>query len=171
MQGLLQTLPPEARGHFLRTNPELRVVGVRDARSDMEKPVSSQYLDRVRAAGTLFRFAGGLPDTRMGIVPLLARAIPDAEVCLVRAEAYRALFPNDETGGHVADQNIPTASDGQACLAAVGRQSTGRVGGVAARRELLERANDPGADKNARRGLRLLLHGSLDHRTDDWVFR
>ena len=175
MQGLLQTLPPEARGHFLRTNPELRVFGVRDARSDLEKPVSFQYLDRVRAAGTLFRFAVGRPDTRIGIAPLLARAIPDAEVCLVRAEAYRALFPNDETGGHVADQNIPTASDGQACLAAVGRQSTGRVGSVAARRELLKRANDPGADRNARRGLRLLLHGSLGHRTDDaaklWIGR
>ena len=175
MQGLLETLPSEARGRFLRTNPELRVVGVRDARSDVEKPVSFQYLDRVRAAGTLFHFAGGLRDTRMGIAPLLAQAIPDADVCLVRAQAYRALFPDDETGGQFADQDVPTASDGRACLAAAGRQSAGRLGGVTARRELLERANDPGAAKNARRGLRLLLHGSLDRRTDDtaklWISR
>ena len=175
MQGLLETLPAEARGDFLRTNRELRVVRIRDARSGVEKPVSFEYLNRVRTAETLFHLAEGLGDKAMGIAPLLARAIPDAEVCLVRAPAYRAIFPDDETGGHVAYQDIPTASDGQACLAAVGRQSTGRVGGIAARRELLERANDPGADKNARRGLRLLLHGSVDHRTDDtaklWIGR
>ena len=63
----------------------------------------------------------------------------------------------------------------RACLAAVGCQRKGQLGNLVARRELLERANDPGTDSNARRGLRLLLHGSRDHRTDDtaqlWVSR
>ena len=176
MQRLLETLSAEARGDFLRTNRELRVVRIRDARSGVERPVSFEYLNRVRTAETLLRFAEGLGDKAMGIAPLLAQAIPDAEVCLVRAQAYRTLFPDDVSGGQTADQDIiPAASDGRACLAAVGRQGTGRLGGVAVRRELLERANDPGADKNARRGLRLLLHGSLDHRTDDtaklWIGR
>ena len=138
-----------------------------------EKPVSFDYIDGVKTAGTLFGFAEGLGEAALGITPVLARAIPDAEVCLVRAQTYRELFPDD--GSASGSGRIPTASDGRACLAAVGRQSTRRLGGVAERRELLERTNDPGTDPNALRGLRLLLHGSVEHRTADsadlWISR
>ena len=170
IQGLLRALPDDARRQFLQTNPALRVIGVREVQSAADKPISIDYLDRIRADGTLFRFSAGLRSEAMGIAPLLARAIPDADVCLVSAQNYRSLIPDDDTHGG----DYPIASDGQACLAAVG-QHTGRLGNIAERRDLLERANDPGTDAMALRGLRFLLHGSPDHRADDharlWIGR
>lgn len=172
-QGLLKTLATEARGRFLRINKELRIIEVQDARSGLKKPVSFEFLEHVRGAGALFHFAAGLREARMGITPLLARTVPDAEICLVQADTYRQLFPDDGAQGR--DRHIPAASDGPACLAAVGRLNTGQLGEIADRRNLLEKANDPGADPNALRGLRFLLHGSLGHRMDDqaalWIGR
>ena len=172
VQSLLQTLSTKERGRFLREQRTLRVIEVLDARSRIEKPVSVEYLDRVRRGGCLFAFAEGLRETRMGIAPLLAQAMPNADVCLVRAQTYRELFSGDEAQG--GGSHISTASDGQVCLAAVGRY-TGRLGSPTDRRSLLEQANDPGMDATARRGLRFLLHGSLDHRDDDdaklWIGR
>ena len=164
-QGLLRTLTGENRARFLRKHRELRVIRVQDVRKEVQKPVSVEYLDRVREAGCLFTFAEGLRRARMGIAPCLARAIPGADVCLVQAQTYRELFFfEDEAWG--GGSRLPAASDGQACLAAVGRH-TGHLGDIADRRGLLEMANDPGTDSDARRGLRFLLHGSRDHREDD----
>ena len=166
VQGLLRTLPPEMRGRLLRECGDLRIIEVRDARSGVEKPVSFDYLKRLREEGTLFRFAEGLRGAEMGSAPLLARVLPGAEVCLVRTRTYRELFSED--------QDLPVATDGRAFLAAVGRHS-GEVGGHPARRELMGQANDPDQDPDALRGLRLLLHGSINHRTDDtaklWIGR
>ena len=167
VQGLLRTLPTETRGRLLRERGDLRIIAVRDARSGVEKPVSFDYLERLREEGTLFRFAEGLRGAEMGDAPLLARVLPGAEVCLVRTRTYRELFSDE-------DQDIPVATDGRSFLAAVGHHS-GELGDHAARRELLGQANDPDQDPNAQRGLRLLLHGSIDHRTDDtaklWIGR
>ena len=173
VQGLLRTLSAEARQRFLRERQTLRIIGVRDVRSGVEKPVSLEYIKGVQEAGTLFRFAEGLHGAEMGITPMLARALPDADICLVRVRTWRELLSDDGSQGQ--DPRIPAASDNRACLAAVGCQNKGGLGNLADRRALLERADDPGADEDARRGLRLLLHGSLDHRTDDtarlWIGR
>ena len=167
MRGLLRTLPAEARARFLRECRGFRIIEVRDAQSGVEKPVSFEYVERLRKQGTLLRFAEGLRGAEMGIAPLLARVIPAAEVCLVGTRTYRDLFSE-------GDQGVPVASDGAACLAAVGHHR-GELGDLTARRELLGQANDPGRDPGALRGLRLLLHGSVDHRTDDvaklWIGR
>ena len=170
VQGLLRTLTTENRVLFLRKHRTLRVIGARDARSRVEKPVSVEYLDRVREAGCLFTLAEGFRGAEMGFAPLLARAMPDADVCLVRAPTYRDLLSEDKAQGG----SLLAASNAPACLAAVGRY-TGRLGDIADRRRLLEKANDTGADPDARRGFRFLLHGSRDHRDDDdaklWVGR
>lgn len=173
VHGLLRTLPADARGRFLRVNRKLRVIGVRDAATGIERAVSFEFIERIRTAGTLFGFSEGLGEAAMGVTPLLSRAIPDAEVCLVRAQIYRELFPDGATAS--GSRRIPSASDGRACLAAIGHQTTGRLGGVADRQRMLEHANDPGTDQNALRGLRLLLHGAVEHRVDDsavlWIGR
>lgn len=173
MQGLLQTLAAEDRARFLTEHRTLRVIGVRDARSGAGKPVSIEHLGQVQKAGCLFTFAEGFRGAEMGFAPLLARAMPNADVWLVRAQTYRDFLSEDEAqrGGKL----LPAASDGPDCLAAVGRY-TGLLGDIAARHGLLEQANDPGKDaEDARRGLRFLLHGSRDHRDDDdaklWVGR
>ena len=167
MRGLLRTLTAETRGHLLREYGDLRFIEVRDARSGVEKPVSFDYLQRLREGRTLFRFTEGLRGGQMGLAPLLARVLLGAEVCLVPTRTYREIFSDD-------DQGIPLASDGMACLAAVSHYS-GELGDHAARGALLGQANDPDQDCNAQRGLRLLLHGSTDHRTDDtaklWIGR
>ena len=172
VKGLLDTLPGDARGNFLQGNRTLRIIRVRDARTKKYKPASLEDLDRALETGTLFGFADGLGEAAMGLAPLLARAIPDAQVWLVRVATYREILPGS---GSREGARLPTASDGRACLAAVGRQGAGRLGDLAARQALLEQANDAGEDEVARRGLRLLLHGSLDHRADDkaklWIGR
>ncbi len=165
MRGLLKILPAGDRGGFLQSHPTLRIIQVRDARSGEGKPATLADLEQMRDAGLLFHFAGGFGDEKMGMAPHLARVIPNAEVWLVGAPTYREFCPDD--AAQESSQPIPAASDGTACLTAVGRQRTGRLGDLAARRELLELANDPRKNDDARRGLRLLLHGSIDHRTDD----
>ena len=173
VQGLLRTLSAEARQRFLRERRTLRIIGVRDVRRGVEKPVSLEYIEGVQEAGTLFGFADGFRGAELGIAPVLVRALPDADICLIHARTWRELLSDDGLQGQVP--RIPAANDGRACLAAVGCQNKGGLGNLADRRALLERANDPGADEDARRGLRLLLHGSLDHRTDDtarlWIGR
>ena len=170
MQGLLQTLSAEDRVRFLREHDALRVIRVREARSGVEKPASFAYLERLRETSCLFTLTVGSREDRMGIAPFLARAMPDAAICLVRAQSYRDLFSEGEVQGG----RLPAASDGPACLAAVGRYS-GCLGRIADRRRLLEKASDPGTDSDARRGLRLLLHGSRDNRDADdaklWIGR
>ena len=172
VKGLLATLPSDALGNFLQSNRTLRIIRVRDARTKNDKPASLEDLDRALEAGTLFGFADGLGEAAMGLAPLLARAIPDAEVSLVRASTYREILHGD---GFREAARLPAASDGRACLATVGHPRIGRLGDLAARRDLLEKANDPGGNEDARRGLRFLLHGSPDHRADDtaklWIGR
>ena len=163
IQGLLRALPGDARRLFLRRHPLLRVVAVREARRGVEKPISIRDLGRLRDDGTLFRFAGGLGSAAMGVAPCLARTIPDADVCLVRAPEYREVVADDDPREEC--KPIPAADDAQACLAAVGRYS-GRLGDLPQRRSLLEVASDAGDDAIALRGLRYLLHGSRDHRSD-----
>ena len=138
MQRLLMTLSGEARGRFLLVNRTLRIIGLLDPRTGVEKPSSIEVLEQLRSTRTLFSFAAGLREARMGIAPQLALAIPEAKVRLVRAETCRQLLPDDEfqEGAH-----LPAADDGPACLAAVGRQSTGGLGDCATRLELLKRAN------------------------------
>ena len=172
VQGLLQTLSAEDRGRFLREHRTLRVIGVLDTRSEVEKPVSVEYIKGVSEEGCLFAFAGELGRARMGLAPLLARVMPDTNVCLVHAQTYRDILSEDDT--QARHSRIPTASDGCACLAAVSRYS-GRLGSLDDRHDLLERANDPGIGTSSRRGLRFLLHGSLEHRDNDdavlWIGR
>ncbi len=168
---LVNTLPREARGPFLRRNPTLRIIGLFDPRTGMESPVSIEVIEQLRRKRALFTLAAGLREARMGIAPQLARAIPNAVIGLVRAETYRELHPDD---GSQQRAHLPAADDGRACLTAVGR-SAGPLGDRTARLELLQRANDPGADEDALRGLRFLLHGSPDHCADDaatlWIGR
>lgn len=175
VQQLLNTLPVEARSRVLQANRALRIIGVLDPLTGVEEPVSLEVVERLRETRTLFSFAGGLREARMGIAPHLARAIPEARIRLVHAETYRRIHPYDE---FQEAAQLHAADDGRACLVAVGRYAGRRLGGLAERRQLLERANDPGQngqDTDARRGLRLLLHSSVDHRTDDgarlWINR
>ncbi len=164
-QGLLSALPADDRWRFLQRegNRRLRVVGVTDARDGTRKPVSVADIQRVREAGTLFRFVEGLRGRQMGIAPELAATLPDADVWLVNKEVHDLLRERRSQ----SDDRLPSANDVRACLAAVALVSRGRLGDVGDRRRLLVKANDPGTDQDARRGLRLLLHGTLDCRTID----
>lgn len=166
IQGILKPLDTERRGRFLRVHNSLRIIAVRDPAKGLDRATSSAEVHAARESGTLFGFAQGAREQeRFGLTPLLALAIPAARVWLVRAEVYRDLFPGKPT--------LPRADDPVACLAAVGRYNTGPLGGLAERRGLLGKANDPGTDQIARRGLRYLLHGSSEHRETDreplWV--
>ena len=159
VQGLLKTLEEKDRGRFLRIHEDLRVIAVRDARDGHDRARSFGQIRALREAGTLFGFAQGLGKAALGLTPLLAGVLPEAKVCLVRAGDFRTLFSDDD--------RLPVADQGQACLEAIARDGSGRLGGLSERLKLLGAANDPGTSKDARRGLRYLLHGSPEHKTDD----
>lgn len=164
--GLLKTLAEPERRSFLRVHPELRMVSVRDIRDRCHRAASLRDLERVQAAGTLFSFAGAVGGGQYGFGPLLALALPRATIWLIHADRYRELFDTQDVPSSIAVS--------AAVLAAVARHP-GPLGPVAHRSALLEKANDAGSDKIARRGLRLLLHGRNEHREDDdtdlWVPR
>ncbi|MBP6582565.1 MAG: hypothetical protein KA204_03705 [Chromatiaceae bacterium] len=159
IQGLLKTLDPGRRGAFLRVHDRLRVIATRDARTGSQQALSFAEVQTLRDAGTLFGFAQGTQDAqRLGLTPFLAAALPEASIALVQAPLYRELFE----AGH-----LPSADRGLACLIAVGKDGSGRLGSRAQRLALLERADDSESDAEARRGLRYLLHGSAAHRNND----
>ncbi len=158
MQGLLKVLPTEKRGALLRTNPRLRVIGVRDAATGREKPFSLKDIVRIRAAGTLFGYGGGLPGKNLGKAPLLSKILPAAEVCLVKRDVYRELFPQEP--------DVLSADSQEAILEAVGSSGVTVLGDEEGRGALLVNANNPGKSEQAKKGLRLLLHGSIEHADD-----
>lgn len=157
---LIRRLSADTRGRFLRVHKDLRIIAIRDARTGRNRAVSGAEIRAVREAGTLFGFAQGTQDReRLGLTPLLAAVLPDSRIWLVRADRYRDLFPNEAP--------LPAAGDKRSCLAAIGRDDSGRLGSLKDRREFLKEANDPGTDQLARQGLRFLLHGCADHRRAD----
>ena len=166
IQGLLRALPEAARRQFLQQHRTLRIIKVGDAWNGEDDLRSVEDLNQNRKAGTLFHFTVGSRRARMGITPRLARVIPEASVYLIRIENCRDLFGDKH--------DISGVNNETACLRAVGKYS-GQLGGVVERRALLKRANNPGTDDMALRGLRFLLHGSFDNREDDetllWVQR
>lgn len=157
---LIKRLSANTRGPFLRVHEDLRIIAIRDARTGRNRAVSGAEIRAVREAGTLFGFAQGTQEReRLGMTPLLAAVLPGSRIWLVRADRYRDLFPGEPEPSR--------ADDGRACLAAIGREDSGRLGSLKDRRELLKATNDPGKDQQARQGLRFLLHGSADHHRDD----
>ena len=158
VRGLLQTLDADNRGRFLRVHLDLRVIAVHDAHAGRQRALSFAQVQTIQEGGSLFKFAG-LGEAGLGLTPRLARALPDASICLVQANLYRELFEGA--------RDLPSADSPQACLAAIGKDDTGRLGSIQDRRDLLEKASDPGSNPDAVRGLRYLLHGSADHRSDD----
>ena len=156
---LLKRLDADTRRRFLRVHQDLRIIAIRDARTRRNRAVSNAEVQAVQKAGTLFGFAQGQDQERLGLTPLLADVLPNRRIWLVRAEPYRDLFPGEA--------DLAGARDERACLAAVGRADSGHLGGLRERRAFIEHANDPGNDRLARRGLRYLLHGSAPHRNDD----
>jgi len=142
--GLLGTLDQPGRTALLRAHPDLRIVPVWDARTRQDRAVSPQQVAGLGQAGALFGFASGPGGAQYGLAPLLAVALPKAEVWLIRA-SDRDLLP---------DSPIPPAADqARAILAAVARYP-GAIGDESARKALLKQANDPGSNADARRGLR-----------------
>ncbi|WPL17963.1 hypothetical protein Thiowin_03011 [Thiorhodovibrio winogradskyi] len=162
-QGLLPCDPKE-RGQFLRAHPALRIIALRDPVTGKDAPAATADIQQARENGHLFGFAQGIQSEQLGFTPLLARTLPETTIRLVRADLFRQLFPDY--------QSLPRADDPVAILIAVGR-SPGLLAGFNERCALLQKANDPGTNLMARRGLRYLLHGSSAHREDDqatlWV--
>ncbi|WP_201095975.1 hypothetical protein [Thiocystis minor] len=156
---LLKTLDPSRRGQFFQKNLTLRVIAMRDARTKRTRPASPVEIFKIHDAGCLFGLLMDSATAQLGLTPLLAAVLPEHSIGLVDAETYKELFPG---------KPVPAkANDAQACLMAIARDQTGRLGGIPERRALLEKASDPGTDTSARRGLRYLLHGNASHRHDD----
>lgn len=157
---LLKRLNAETRKRFLQVHQDLKIISIRDARTRKDQAVSGAEIREVREAGTLFGFASGTQEQeRLELTPLLAAVLPKGRVWHVRSDHYKDLFP---------DESAPTSpKDTQALLAAIGLDNSGQLGTVWERRALLEYAKDPGSDSVARRGLRYLLHGSVQHRQYD----
>jgi hypothetical protein len=67
VRGLLQTLDADNRGRFLRVHADLRVIAVRDARTNRQQPLSFARVQELREAGILFGFARACTATCAGI--------------------------------------------------------------------------------------------------------
>ena len=158
MQGLLKLMPPDKRSHLIRANANLRVLGVRDARTAKVKALSMSDIGRIRGTGTIFGFGQGLPGKNLGYSPLLADVLPRAEVFLVKREIYQELFPDSPA--------IYPSDMGMAILQAIGNKSVTILGAQQTRKKLLDEVNNPRHSETAKKGMRLLLHGDLNHRDD-----
>lgn len=144
---------------LLRQCSRLRVLrAYKGANGDIEG-VSLAELTESHGRGWVFKVSD--PNQPLGFVPKLARALPETQVFVVRSTvaSYVDAVREDGLG------RIPSSEDPEAVLRAAGAQATPPpLGDNLQRADLLTlvataRLNDP----IVIRGVRYLLHGSVDH--------
>lgn len=164
---LLNKLEDADRAAILRTNPELIILKVTDARTLQFAAVSYATLEHAHKRNNLFGFTQGTTFlSRVGLTRLLADVVPEERIFLTNIETVKTLFANSVV--------LPSSGSGEALLISLGTIIK-KLGSVPSRQKLIEHADNPGQNYLARKGLRYLLHGDETHFADDstplWVAR
>lgn len=161
---ILEAMKETDRSDLLRNNPDLTIISVTEANSLKPIPYSFTTIRDAKGRNNLFGYAQGTTQTqRAGWSVLLAKVLPEEQIILIRSDIFKMLFTYE---------TLRTASDGIAILQALG-VCLKNQGSEQSRQDLIEKVNDPDNNKEARRGLRYLLHGDGSHFFNDdetlWV--
>jgi hypothetical protein len=153
---LLKLCASEAeRARLLLANRDLRVVKAECPRTSKPMACSLNTLLDLQRRGNLFLFSGSLQE-KLGLVPLLARAVPDELLRVVDSASGKIL---KEAGDGIP---LQSSSPSDVLLSLGGQRIAKILGGESDRLALIKKSHEGMQDVNTRRGLRYLLHGSPD---------
>jgi hypothetical protein len=153
---LLKLCASEAeRASLLLANRDLRVVKSECPRTAKPMACSLNTLLDLQRRGNLFLFSGSLQE-KLGLVPLLARAVPDELLRVVDSASGKLL---KEAGAGIP---LQSNSPSDVLLSLGGQRSAKILGGESDRLALIKKSHEGMQDVDTRRGLRYLLHGSSD---------
>jgi hypothetical protein len=157
---LLKLCASEAeRASLLLANRDLRVVKAECPRTAKPMACSLNTLLDLQQRGNLFLFSGSLQE-KLGLVPLLARAIPDEKLRVVDSASGKIL---KEAGAGIP---LQSSSPSDVLLSLGGQRLAKILGGESDRLALIKKSHEGMQDVDTRRGLRYLLHGSPDQFQD-----
>lgn len=143
------------RASLLLANRDLRVVKAECPRTAKQMACSLNTLLDLQRRGNLFLFSGSLQE-KLGLVPLLARAIPDEQLRVVDSASGKIL---KEAGAGIP---LQSSSPSDVLLSLGGQRSVKKLGLESDRLALIKKSHEGMQDVDTRRGLRYLLHGSPD---------
>ncbi|WP_434129839.1 sacsin N-terminal ATP-binding-like domain-containing protein [Methylocaldum sp. GT1BB] len=150
------------RAGFLRVNPNLRIIRAVCPRTRKQVASSLTALMDLHRRGNLFLFSGGTSaQDRLGLVPLIARAVPSESILVIDSATGKIL--REAGAGVILQSGSPT--DALRCIAING--GTKYLGSEGDRLALIKKAHEGMRDIETRRGLRYLLHGASEHFHDD----
>lgn len=144
---------------LLRQHSRLKVLRAFNAADGTVEGASLTDLMDAHAGGWLFKITD--PNRPLGLVPKLARALPEFRTFIVRSTVASYVDGVKADGS----ARVPSSEDAEALLRAAGAQAAApALGGHSERADLLTlvaaaRLEDP----NVVRGVRYLLHGSAEH--------
>ncbi|GAM10429.1 hypothetical protein OR1_02718 [Geobacter sp. OR-1] len=164
---ILSSLDENNRGAILRTNPDLKIIQVVDAKTLRNVAVSYATLETARKRNNLFGLTQGTNiQTRAGYSKLLTDVLPEEKILLTNLESFKIYFGNTEI--------LPSSGNGENILMSLGNIIK-KLGPMSSRQKLIEYVDNPGQDFLALMGLRYLLHGDEVHFSDEkthlWVAR
>jgi hypothetical protein len=156
------------RGVLLRVNRDLYVVRAICPRTGKQVPTNLTTLFDLHRRGNLFLFSSGITiQERLGLVPLIARALPKEPLLVIDSATGKIL--RDSGAGMILQSALPT--DALQCIATNG--DTKSLGNENERLALIKKIHEGMRSSETRRGLRYLLHGSSEHFHDEalplWV--
>lgn len=150
------------RASFLRVNPNLRIVRAVCPRTGKQVASSLTELLGLHRRGNLFLFSSGTSiQERLGLVPLIARAVPSESILVIDSATGKIL--REAGAGQILQSGSPT--DALRCISING--GTKCVGSEGDRLALIKKAHEGMRDIETRRGLRYLLHGASQYFQDD----
>lgn len=143
------------RASLLLANRDLRVVKAECPRTAKPMACSLNTLLDLQRRGNLFLFSGSLQE-KLGLVPLLARSVPDELLRVVDSASGKIL---KEAGAGIP---LQSSSPSDVLLSLGSQRSAKILGGESDRLALIKKSHEGMQDVDTRRGLRYLLHGSPD---------
>ncbi len=147
------------RKEILSSSPDLNIIQATDPKTLKSVAVSYSTLVKAFKRKNLFGFSQGTnPLQRSGLTQLLSRVIPEENIYLINIDTFKLVFNNAEI--------LPSSGNGEAILASLGTGPK-KIGVLSERLKLIELADNPGADRSARKGLRYLLHADQSHFDDE----
>lgn len=141
------------RASLLLANRDLRVVKADCPRTAKQMACSLNTLLDLQRRGNLFLFSGSLQE-KLGLVPLLARAIPDEQLRVVDSASGKILR---EAGAGIL---LQSSSPSDVLLSLGGQRFAKILGDERDRLALIKKSHEGMQDVDTRRGLRYLLHGT-----------
>jgi hypothetical protein len=156
IKAILKDLEPKTdRLPLIRQNQNWKIVSAYDAKKDSDRVVSYKELSDANKESLLFSFAGMNKHEK---IQLLAKCLSGQTILAIRSNDQELLFDNEKP---------PSEDNNEGILTALIKSDAGLTANIESRKDLLKKChNINGNNKDAKQGLRYLLHANFDQKSN-----